>query len=331
MKKKCMCLLLAAVLLVCALAGCGSEPAEPGYEGTVKALARLLDTSEGKILKAKSLSAGEPVADWLAVALSAGGSQEDYAAYLEELSAYVTACYAGQGCLDPVKATEYHRIALTVMALGGDPRAFGTDAQGRPVDLAAEGIWDFQGDLQVQGLNGVIYSLITLDADSIEVPAGEEPSRDMLLRELTEAQEENGGFGLTPGNPTTDMTAMAVQALAPEKDRYAAQIGRALDYLSDAMNEDATYSADGMESSESVSQVILALCALGIDPAEDDRFVRDGRTLEDALEDFRTEGCYSHEPDGEADVMSTEQALLAMEAMKRLRSGRSGRVFCFTE
>lgn len=330
MRKKWCCLLLTAILLIGGLAGCGSEPVQPGYEGTVKALAKLLDTSAGKLLQAKSLSAGESVGDWLAIALSAGGSQENYEAYLEELSAYVTDCYARQGCLDPVKATDYHRVALTVMALGGDPRNFGTDAQGNPVDLVADGIWNFQGDRQVQGLNGTIYSLITLDAGGLEVPDGEEPSREMLLLELLEAQEANGGFGLTRGNPTADMTAMAVQALAPEKEQYAAEIDRALDYLSGEIQGKDTDTVSGMESSESVSQIILALCSLGIDPAEDARFVRNGTTLEDMLDSFRTEGCYRHTTGGEADVMATEQALLAMVAVERLRSDGDGRLFCYT-
>ena len=81
----------------------------------------------------------------------------------------------------------------------------------------------------------------------------------------------------------------------------------------------------GSESAESLAQTILALCALGIDPEEDERFIRNGRTLLDGLNSFRTEGglYYHSKSDAEYSMLSTYQSLLALEAVERFRTDGS--------
>ena len=83
---------------------------------------------------------------------------------------------------------------------------------------------------------------------------------------------------------------MAVQALAPyynsEKEysyrnlnsdaasakKVREAVDEALDCLSEAQLPDGDFKSWGTENSESCSQVIIALCALGIDLFNDDRF-----------------------------------------------------------
>ena len=50
----------------------------------------------------------------------------------------------------------------------------------------------------------------------------------------------------------------------------------------------ATY--DGTITSESISQVLVALTALGIDPNTDERFVKNGFSAVDALLDYAVDG-----------------------------------------
>ena len=89
------------------------------------------------------------------------------------------------------------------------------------------------------------------------------------------------------------------------------------------MDGNCRYSAYGSESAESSAQVILALCALGIDPAEDARFCRGSENLLTGLEAFRqADGTYAHTPaDGEGNYLATAQTLLALKAVQQLRSG----------
>ena len=97
-----------------------------------------LGGKKGELLKDRELfPAGDSVCDWLAIAMALSGTRESYSDYLAELKAHVEDAYAKNGCLDRNKATEYHRISLTVLALGGNPTNFGTKPDGSAIDLIA--------------------------------------------------------------------------------------------------------------------------------------------------------------------------------------------------
>ena len=237
------------------------------------------------------------------MALSACGANENYDAYLAALEQHVTERYAEQGTLDALMATEYSRTILTVAMLGGDPAAFGTRPDGTTVDLLDDGVWNFAGELGAQGLNGLIFALLAVDAGTYP-----EPER---------AQEPDGGFGLVSGASEADMTAMALQALAPYgRDET---VERALAWLKDQMQPDGTFLAYGEPSAESCAQVLLALAALGIDPEQEFGSVNP----ETGLAEFRkADGSYAHLlTDTEGNLMATEQAMLALCALERLPDG----------
>ena len=281
----------------------------------------------GRLLaQGEEFPAGTSVCDWTAMALALTGSAEDFESYRRALQSHVENAYAETGGVDEVKSTTYHRIALTVLALGGDPTAFGTKPDGTPIDLIADGTYAFAGDsLGMQGLNGWIYALMALDASGAAVPAGAKFTREEMVEAIVSAQEPDGGFGLAPGSSDVDITAMALQALAPDAPDHTEAVDAALSYLAGAMDENCRYTAYGNESAESSAQVILALCALGIDPAEDERFCRGNSDLLTGLEAFRQpDGTYAHTPaDGAGDHLATAQTLLALRAVRQLRTGHT--------
>ena len=125
------------------------------------------------LLTEDAFPAGSSVSDWTALAMARAGIADDYAGYLARLQAYVERQYAENGGLHAVKATEYHRIALTAAALGGDPAAFGTKPDGTAIDLVAEGTYNWQGeeDLGGQGLNGWIFALLTIAVRTCSTPS----------------------------------------------------------------------------------------------------------------------------------------------------------------
>lgn len=286
----------------------------------------------GTLLAEEDFPAGTSVCDWAAMALALSGSSEDFERYLRELEAYVETCYAENGGLDRVKSTTYHRIALVVLALGADPKSFGTKPGGTAIDLIADGTYAFAGDsLGAQGLNGWIYALLALDASGVQVPEDASFTREDMIRAIVAAQEPDGGFGLAAGKSDVDITAMALQALAPYRQAHPNVIEAALAYLSAAMNDQCLYTAYGEENAESSAQVILALCALGIDPDTDSRFCRGEKTLLTGLEHFRQEdSTYGHtQEDTQGNYLATAQTLLALTALQRLRNG-AGWIFDFT-
>ena len=284
------------------------------------------------LLTEENLPAGSSVSDWTALAMARAGIADDYAGYLARLQAYVERQYAENGGLHAVKATEYHRIALTAAALGGDPAAFGTKPDGTAIDLVAEGTYNWQGeeDLGGQGLNGWIFALLTIDAVGAEVPADARYSRQDMLDAIVSAQLPDGGFSLGGGAMDVDITAMALQALAPYQAQYPEVIDAALNALSAAQLPSGGFESWGAQSSESCAQVLLALTALDIAPETDERFQKADGNVIDALLAFRlNDGSFAHQSDGAADAMAGEQAMQALAAMA-LRQQGAGRFFDLT-
>ena len=80
----------------------------------------------------------------------------------------------------------------------------------------------------------------------------------------------------------------------------------------------------GVTCSESPAQMILALCALGLSP-EDERFVKDGGSLVDAVLRYRQkDGSFLHSQDtGGSDLVATEQCLAALTAVQRHNAGQA--------
>ena len=291
--------------------------------------------------------AGSTPGDWYPIALSRLGYKTDYSGYLAVLEQNVKERYALDGGLSAAKATEWHRIILAVLASGGNPR----DIDG--IDLVADGTYNRgkTASLGRQGINGWIWGLIALDSKSWEVPKDAYYTRDDIILQILSAQLENGGFALTGEAADPDITAMALQALAPyynsetvytlpggtasgkeEKTTVRKAAEAALECLSGLQSAQGDFFSWGTQNSESCSQVIIALCALGIDPLCDERFIKNGVTLWDGLMRYRREdGGFLHSfsydsnnptslPDA-SNSMAGEQALLALCALIRQKKG----------
>ena len=296
---------------------------------------------QGDFLQAAGTSAG----DWYPIALGRLGIEDNYSGYLEALQTYVTEKYQTEEKLDAHKATEWQRIALAILAAGEDPTAFGVDPSGNAVNLVADGTYDRAKTerLGAQGVNGLIFGLLTMDAMRYDIPDGAADTRDSVITGILMAQDLDGGFALMQGESSADITAMALQALAPyynSEESYTYEtasgevtkrvrdcVAEALDYLSALQNADGNFGTDSI-SSETTSQVLIALTALGIDPQTDERFVKDGVSALDGLLSFVTEdGGFAHTQadesgnGGEANAMAGEQALCALAAVARYQGG----------
>lgn len=60
-------------------------------------------------------------------------------------------------------------------------------------------------------------------------------------------------------------------------------IDKGVEFLADIQDDDGGYTAFGAKSSESISQTVIALSAVGVDCNEDERFQKDGKGLYDTL------------------------------------------------
>lgn len=282
-------------------------------------------TSEGLLADQTACPAGSNFCDWAAFAMAITGQTEDYEAYLTALEHYVTQMYMEE----QTEVNGRQRIALTVLALGGDPTAFGTASDGSKINLVADAVYNYSGDYDDDTTNRLMYALVTLDAGAYETPDDAKYTRDDFLEMILQRQNaDSGGFGLMAGGEDIDITSMTLQALGKYQDRpeVSEAIDAGLEFLQKQMDSEGNYVAFGTDSSESLSQVILALCALGIDPDTDARFCAGQITPTQALLRYQLDdGGFRHAlADTEGNFIATQQAMMALEAVERLRNGEAG-------
>lgn len=308
------------LILVMLLTACGT-PSQSAQPDSTEGWRKVYEETGAYLQAQAAPSVGSIGGEWAVIGLSRAGLLSDAAAQSYEQAAEDYVKQAGSVRLHHAKSTENSRTILGLTAAGYDA----TNVAG--VDLTA-GLTDM-AYLRAQGTNGPIWALIALDCHGYDIPQcadGEEQvTREGLVAEILSYQCSDGGWALMGDESDVDMTAMALTALAPYKDdvEVKAAVDAALAYLSDAQQDDGGFMGWGTANSESCAQVIVALTALGIDPAADSRFVKNGASPLDGLCAFACEGggfCHSNEQ-AEPDGMATEQGFYALAAYDRFRQG----------
>lgn len=308
--KKQLCALILALALC--LGGCAKIPETAVTQPTETELLPAYTQIGDRFCAMEAPQLGAVGSEWVIVGLAQSRrlSDEVAQAYLQAAEEYVGDI--GSSRLHRAKCTANVRLILALTAAGGDV----TDVAG--FDLL-EGLSDM-AYVTKQGNNGPIWALIALDCGGYEPVAP--MTRQALVGQILSAQNEDGGWSLTRGESDVDVTAMALQALAPHREQAAEAVERGLAYLSAAQSGDGGYMAYDLSTSEACAQVIVALTALGIDPDGDERFVKNGNSVLDALLTFGVEGGFCHTLDNpKIDNVATEQGYYALTAYHRFRSG----------
>lgn len=248
--------------------------------------------------------------EWMVIGLARSGRTVP-AGYYDNVVKYVKANADANERLHPTKVTDNARVILALTAIGKDV----TNVGGHNL---LKGL-DSMDYVQAQDINGPIFTLIALDSHNY--PTMGDVTREKLIQVILDAQLNDGGWGLSADKADPDMTAMAIQALAPyckTNETVKAAVDKALEALSALQCSDGGFDSWGTVNSESCAQVIVALTALGIDPTADSRFVKNGHTVLDALAGFYvTGGGFRHTAGGERNDMATEQGYYALAAYYR--------------
>ena len=254
--------------------------------------------------------------EWMVIGLARSGRPVP-AGYYDNVVEYVKAMADANERLHRAKVTDNARVILALTAIGKDVTNVGGHNLLKGLDNMAY--------VQKQGINGPIFTLIALDSHNY--PTMGDVTREKLIQVILDAQLPGGGWTLSGENADTDMTAMAIQALAPyykTNETVKAAVDKALEALSALQQGDGGFGSWGTVNSESCAQVIVALTALGIDPATDSRFVKNGSTVLGALAGFYVDGGgFKHTADGERNGMATEQGYYALAAYYRFVNGQT--------
>ena len=248
--------------------------------------------------------------EWMVIGLARSGRPVP-AGYYDNVVEYVKAKADANERLHQAKVTDNARVILALTAIGKDVTNVGGHNLLKGLDNMAY--------VQTQGINGPIFTLIALDSHNY--PTMGDVTREKLIQVILDAQLTDGGWALSGTKADPDMTAMAIQALAPyykTNETVKAAVDKALEALSALQRNDGGFGSWGTVNSESCDQVIVALTALGIDPTADSRFIKNGNTVLDALAGFYvTGGGFRHTAGGELNGMATEQGYYALAAYYR--------------
>lgn len=279
------------------------------------------DTAVYLLETVKNPGVGAVGGEWAVLGLARSGyavPESFYSSYYHNAEAYIL---ENEGDLQAQKYTEYARMALALSAIGADPRSIGGANLLLPLADYKKTVW--------QGVNGAILALLALDGREYDIPQNPEAeiqaTRELYLEKILESQLPSGGFSLTK-DADPDLTGMALQALAKYQHREAVReaAGRALTCLSELQNQDGGYESWGTANLESTAQVAMALCEWGI-ALEDQRFVKNGKTLLDNILAFYRSGQgFLHSQSAVGDnQMATEQAFCALVNLRRVQTGKS--------
>lgn len=248
-------------------------------------------------------------------------SEAYIAAYYEKVVAYVQKNMGADGVLvDPESrnptVTDNERIILALTAIGKDPANVGgknllTALQDKDIMKVT--------DTSKTDINGLVMGLLALNSRNYT------SDTSWLVQAVLEQQNKDGSWRVSADTKPVgdvDMTAMALQALAPYykdggNETVNTAVEKALNWLSGKYRS-------GYDSSESCAQVVIALSALNLDANTDARFTKtvEGKTLSvlGNLLQYRVaeNGGFKHQfADKAVNEMATEQALCAMAAYAR--------------
>lgn len=248
-------------------------------------------------------------------------SEAYIAAYYEKVVAYVQKNMGADGVLvDPESrnptVTDNERIILALTAIGKDPANVGgknllTALQNKDIMKVT--------DTSNTDINGLVMGLLALNSRNYT------SDTSWLVQAVLAQQNEDGSWRASADTKPVgdvDMTAMALQALAPYykdggNETVNTAVEKALNWLSGKYQS-------GYDSSESCAQVVIALSALNLDANTDARFTKtvEGKTLSvlGNLLQYRVaeNGGFKHQfADKAVNEMATEQALCAMAAYAR--------------
>lgn len=263
--------------------------------------------------------------EWAVLGLARAGVELSDAyiqAYYGKVVAYVQKNMGADGVLlDPEShnptVTDNERIILALTAIGKDPANVG--GKNLLTALQNKDIMQVTNTSDTD-INGLVFGLLALNSGNYT-----QDSYWLVQAILTQQNADGSWSASAETKPASDvdMTAMALQALAPYYNEGGdttvnAAVDKALQWLS------AKYKGMGYTSAESCAQVVVALSALQLNANSDSSFVKtvDGAptsVLGDLLQYYLGEGQgFKHAASGKtADQKATEQALYAMAAYER--------------
>ena len=284
--------------------------AENAFEGIIDSCVSSSDVKDaGEWIKIVLPEKTGGTAEWYILGLKGNSryaSEYDFSEYRDSLEKYL----AENEIKNPSARLKF---SLLLAAVGGDRKY---------IDKCLS-----DSTVGGQGIMSLVFGLHLLNNgfDSRQV------SIDSVIGSIVSMQHPDGGWSVTGEYGDVDVTAMVLQALAPNSEKCGSEIGQAVVFLSEHQLEDGDYSSYGSRNCESTAQVLVCLSALGIDCASDERFIKNGNTVLDGLLLYKCDdGSFSHKLNEQYNPSATVQAFYSLSAYLKMSEER-GSLYVFSE
>lgn len=192
----------------------------------------------------------------------------------------------------------------------------------------------------IAGLNGKTHSSsewsapYTLAAYNQNTYEGTGIYEDALITAVLESQNENGSWGGKWDNGIQS-TANMIAGLAFYSDREDVKnaMDEAIGFLSESQSEDGKFYDYAYADANAAAIAIIGLCAAGVNPDTDSRFIKDGVSALDALLSFALadNSGFGWKDNTSLNAGSTEQAFRALIAATHvMESGEAFNIYDFS-
>ena len=238
-------------------------------------------------------------AEWYVLGLSQSGDY-DFSSYESALLRYIDVN-------DVYSATTRQKYALTLICANSSSR-FISDTLNNSI-----------GEL---GVMSYIYGLHLLNNGY----TSSYHTAESVISDLLSLRTSDSGWAVMGSRFDTDVTAMALCALAPyygQNSEVTDAVDTALSLLSSSQKDDGGYYGFGGENCESTAQVLSALSCLGSDCNTDKRFIKNGSSVLDGLMRYRlSDGSFCHNKGDSTNESATVQAYYSLVAYLRMKNGQ---------
>ena len=222
----------------------------------------------------------------------------------------------------------YAKTILDLQSIGINPKEIYPVNSNTPMDAVA-------GLNNISHSNAIwtaVYTLLAYQQGDYSIGTKETD----LVAAFLDTQLENGGW-TSFETAEADATGMAIMALADYYNENAdvkTAVDKAVLYLSEVQLDNGGFGGTWGENANNAACVIMGLCAMGINPDTDIRFIKNGNSVVDRFLDFALEnnsGFGFNAGDSEINAYATQQGFPALvSAYQVIKNSTAYNVYDFS-
>ncbi len=229
----------------------------------------------------------------------------------------------GEGNADDIT---YSKAIICLTALGIDAEKLYTVNSNEPIS-AVEGL------NSVSHSSSVWYAPYTMAAYNQNNYSGTEELEKDLIDAVLENQGEDGSWDEWGSVQSTSNVIAGLSFYRGTDENIDKAIENAVDYLHKVQNSDGRFDDGYGPDANVAAMAVIGLCAAGVNPDTDDRFVKDGVSALDGLLSFALtdNSGFGYNDNSSVNAYATEQAFRALIAAKQvMKTGKAFNIYDFS-